>query len=101
MSYATIAEEIDQMPTTKIVTNIINAFVTCNTGVVHYHHKMPIVALACFGKAKALLTKSCTGVEDRDLHLFSLNYRSYIECITYNQALTLLSIRPKESCQYF
>jgi len=89
------------MPTTKIVTNILTAFVYSNAGLIHYHYEMPSVALSYFAKAKALLTKAYTGVEDRDLHLFSLNYNSYSEVITFNQALTLLRMKSKESYQYF
>ena len=66
------------MPTTKIITNIISAFVNNNAALVHFHFRVPVVALAYLTKAKALLTKACTGVEDRELHLFSLNYGSYI-----------------------
>jgi hypothetical protein len=89
------------MPTTKIVTNIISAFVNSNAGVVHFHYGMPSVALGYFGKAKALLAKACTGVEDRDLHLFALNYGSYIETISFNQAMALLAAKSRESYSYF
>jgi hypothetical protein len=89
------------MPTTKIVTNIVNAFVTSNAGLVHFHYGMPSVALSYFAKAKILLTKAYTGVEDRDLHLFSLNYGSFLEGISFNQGLALLSLKSKESYQYF
>ncbi len=101
MNFSTIVEEFDQMPTTKIITNIISAFVNNNAAIVHFHLTMPTVALTYFAKAKALLTKAITGVEDKDLHLFSLNYGSYIEAITFNQALTLLHVRSKDSYQYF
>jgi len=77
INYAIIAEELEQMPTTKIVNNVVSAFVTSNAGLVHFHEGMPSVALNYFAKAKTLLTKAYTGVEDRDLHLFSLNYGSY------------------------
>ena len=95
MNYTTMAEEVEQMPTTKIVTNIVSAFVTSNTGLVHFHYDMPAVALSYFAKAKALLTKAYTGVEDRDLHLFSLNYGSHSESISFNQGLALLSMKSK------
>lgn len=83
------------MPTTKIITNAIGAFVNNNAGVVHAQLNKPAISLLYFNKAKALLNKACTGVEDKDLHLFSLNYGSYLEAITYNQALALLEVRPK------
>jgi hypothetical protein len=83
------------MPTTKIITNILNAFVTSNTGLIHFSIGKPIIALTYFAKAKGLLTKACTGVEDKDLHLFSLNYGNHLESITYNQALALLQAKHK------
>ncbi len=101
MNLTTIAEEFEQMPTTKIVTNIVSAFVNSNAGVVHVHYGMLAVALGYFGKAKALLAKACTGVEDRDLHLFSLNYGSFIEAISLNQGLALLALKNKESFAFF
>ena len=101
MNLNTIAEEFEQMPTTKIVTNIISAFVTSNAGLVHFHYGMAAAALGYFGRAKALLAKACTGVEDRDLHLFSLNYGSFIEAMSLNQGLALLALRSKESFAYF
>jgi tetratricopeptide (TPR) repeat protein len=101
MNFTTIGEEFEQMPTTKIVTNVIGSFINNNAGLTHFHLGLPAVALAYLSKAKALLTKACTGVEDKDLHLFSLNYGSYIESITYNQALVMLAVRPKESYHQF
>jgi len=89
------------MPSTKIITNILNAFATSNTGIVHFIYGKPIISLLYYSKAKALLSKACTGVEDKDLHLFSLNYGNHIESITYNQALALLQSKPRESYQYF
>ncbi len=78
MNFVNIVEEFEQMPTTKIITNILNAFATSNTGLVHFVYGKSTVALAYFSKAKALLGKACTGVEDKDLHLFSLNYGNHI-----------------------
>ena len=89
------------MPTTKIITNIVNAFVSNNAAIVHMQLNMPAVALSYLNKAKTLLAKACTGVEDKDLHLLSLNYGSYIDSIAYNQAVALLKIKPKESYSYF
>lgn len=62
MNFATITEDFDQMPTTKIITNIINAFVNNNAAIAHLHQGMPTVALVYLAKAKTLLTKACTGV---------------------------------------
>lgn len=101
MNFVNMSEEYEQMPTTKIITNILNGFATSNTGVVHYIYEKPTLALTYFTKAKALLAKACTGVEDRELHILSLNYGNYVESITYNQALCLLRYKPKEAFQYF
>lgn len=101
MNFNTIAEDFEHVPTTKIITNVIGAFVNNNAAVVHSQLEKSAISLAYFNKAKSLLNKACTGVEDKDLHLFSLNYGSYIEAITYNQALTMLNLRPKESYHYF
>lgn len=43
-------------------------------GMVHFAQKKPHIALSYFSKAKTLLSKGCTGVEDKDLQLFSINY---------------------------
>lgn len=95
MNFINIVEEYEQMPATKIITNILNSFATSNTGIVHFIYEKPTIALLYFSRAKALLSKACTGVEDKDLHLFSLNYGNYIESITYNQALCLLGSKSK------
>lgn len=50
------------MPTTKIITNILNGFATSNTGIIHYIYKKPSVAFSYFAKARILLTKASTGV---------------------------------------
>lgn len=62
MNFSTIAEDYEQMPTTKIITNIVSAFVNNNAAVVHMQLNMPAISLAYLNKAKALLTKACTGV---------------------------------------
>lgn len=89
------------MPTTKIITNILSGFANSNTAIVHYLYQKPALAVSYFAKAKTLLTKACTGVEDRELHILSLNYSNYLEAITFNQALCLLNYKPKEAYQYF
>jgi hypothetical protein len=101
MNFVTMSEEYEQMPTTKIITNILSGFSNNNSAVVHFIYQKPTLALTYFIKAKTLLTKACTGVEDRELHILSLNYSNYLESITYNQALCLLSFKPKEAYQYF
>ena len=101
MNYTTILEEFDQMPTTKIITNIVSAFANNNAAIVYHQMNMKSISIAHFNRAKSLLTKACTGVEDKDLHLLSLNYGSNIDSITFNQALVLLNSHPKESYRYF
>jgi len=95
MNYTTISEEFDQMPTTKIITNIVSAFANNNAAIVYHQMNMSAISIAHFNRAKSLLTKACTGVEDKDLHLLSLNYGSNIDSITFNQALALLGSHPK------
>ena len=62
MNFVNIVEEYEQMPATKIITNILNAFATSNTGIVHYMYEKPSIALIYFARAKSLLAKACTGV---------------------------------------
>jgi len=83
------------MPTTKIITNALNALTTSNVGIVHFIEKKYHISLQYFLKAKALLAKGITGVEDKDLQLFSINYSTHSESITYNMALCLLAARSK------
>ena len=83
------------MPSTKIITNILNALTTSNVGIVHFWEGKFHVALQYFFKAKSLLSKGITGVEDKDLQLFWINYSSHSEAISYNMALCLLATRSK------
>lgn len=83
------------MPTTKIIANILNALTTSNIGIVHFLEKKYHLALHYFYKAKGLLSKGITGVEDKDLQLFWINYSSHGEAITYNMALCLLATKSK------
>lgn len=101
MNFVNMSEEYEQMPTTKIITNILSGFANSNSGLIHYLYRKPALALTYFAKAKTLLTKACTGVEDRELHILSLNYGNYLDAVTYNQALTLLSYKPREAYIYF
>ncbi len=50
------------MPTTKIITNILNALATANTGIIYFTMNKPQLSLSNFLKAKMLLSKGCTGV---------------------------------------
>jgi hypothetical protein len=50
------------MPTTKIITNVLNALTTSNVGIVHFTEKKYHISLQYFSKAKALLSKGITGV---------------------------------------
>lgn len=36
MNFVNIVDEFEQMPSTKIISNILNAFATSNTGLVHF-----------------------------------------------------------------
>ena len=94
MNFTSIMEEIENMPTTKIVTNCINGFATNNAALAYFAQGKPAVAYATLLKARALLAKAITGVEDKELQLFSLNYGSHLERITYNQVLCLLQQHP-------
>lgn len=62
MNFNNMQTEYDKMPTTKIITNILNALATANTGLIHFNLGKPHISLANFLKAKALLAKGCTGV---------------------------------------
>jgi hypothetical protein len=89
------------MPSTKIITNILNALTTSNIGIVNLAQNKPHVSLSQFIKAKNLLSKGCTGVEDKDLQLFSINYANHSEAITYNMALCMLETHCKEAFSLF
>ena len=54
MNFTTIAEDLEQMPSTKIITNIFSAFVNNNAAVVHMQLNMPSVALSYLNKAKTI-----------------------------------------------
>jgi hypothetical protein len=91
MNFANIQNDVEQMPSTKIITNILNALTTSNVGIVHFSILKYHIALQYFFKAQGLLSKGITGVEDKDLQLFWINYSSQNEAITYNMALCLLA----------
>lgn len=89
------------MPSNKIITNILNAFATSNTGLTHFALGKTVLALHHFVKAKTLLSKACTGVEDKDLQLFSINYANHSDSISFNTALALLASKPAHSFSFF
>lgn len=101
MNWANIQSEIEQLPSTKIIVNILNALTASNVGIVHFMDKKFHMALQYFFKAKTLLSKGITGVEDKDLQLFWINYSSHGEAITYNMALCLLANKSREAYQLF
>lgn len=87
------------MPANKIVTNIYSALSFNNIGLVHFGYGKPSLAVHYFNKAQLLLAKGCTGVEDRDLQLFSCNYASHANKIYYNLGVVLLAASPSQSYQ--
>lgn len=101
MNWANIQSEIQQLPSTKIIVNILNALTTSNVGIAHFVDKKFQLALQYFFKAKNLLSKGITGVEDKDLQLFWINYSSHSEAITYNMALCLLATKSREAHPLF
>lgn len=89
------------MPPNKIITNIYSCLSFNNIGVVHFSYGKMSLALNYFNKAQTLLSKGCTGVEDKDLQLFSSNYSSHGNKILYNAGLTMLSTSPAQAFQMF
>ena len=86
------------MPQTKIITNIYSALSANNIALVNFAYGKVNVSLHLLNKAQTLLAKGCTGVEDKDLQLFSSNYASHTYKIAHNLALVSLS---KESPQAY
>ena len=101
LHFSNIQNDFDQMPQTKIITNIYSSLSINNTAVIFYASGLPNAAAYLFNKAQTLLAKGCTGVEDKDLQLFSANYASHNFKITYNLALTCLSRDSVQSYQIF
>jgi hypothetical protein len=62
MNFANIQNEVEQMPSSKIITNILNALTTSNVGIVHFVEKKYHTSLQYFVKAQSLLSKGITGV---------------------------------------
>lgn len=87
------------MPPNKIITNIYSALSYNNIGIIHYSYGKSCVALSYFNKAQMLLYKGCTGVEDKDLQLFSSNYSSQGHKIFYNMGVVSLHAYPSQAYQ--
>jgi hypothetical protein len=87
------------MPQNKIITNIYSALSYHNIGIIHYSYGKPSLALHYFNKAQTLLSKGCTGVEDKDLQLFSSNYSSHSHKIYYNLGIVSLGINQTQAYQ--
>lgn len=62
MNWANIQSEIEQLPSTKIIVNILNALTTSNIGIAHFMDSKYQLSLQYFFKAKTLLSKGITGV---------------------------------------
>ena len=89
------------MPQTKIITNIYSSFSHNNIGIVNFSKGKKSVGLHFLQKAQTLLTKGCTGVEDKDLQLFSSNYAHHNVRIGYNLGLLALSMKSSHSYSIF
>ena len=87
------------MPQNRIITNIYSALSYNNIGIIHYSYGKACVALNYFNKAQLLLGKGCTGVEDKDLQLFSSNSISHNLKIYYNMGVASLNIYPTQAYQ--
>ncbi len=87
------------MPQNKIITNIYSALSYNNIGIIHFSYGKPSVALSYFNKAQTLLSKGCTGVEDKDLQLFSSNYSSHGQKVFYNIGVISLTVYPSQAYQ--
>jgi tetratricopeptide (TPR) repeat protein len=85
------------MPPNKIITNIYSSLSYNNIGIIHYSYGKSHIALNYFNKAQTLLSKGCTGVEDKDLQLFSSNYSSHGHKIYYNMGIVSLSVDPNQA----
>ena len=89
------------MPQTKIITNIYSAFSNNNIGIVNFSKGKKTIALHFLNKAHTLLLKGCTGVEDKDLQLFSSNYAHHSSRIAFNLGLLSLSLKASNSYSIF
>lgn len=96
-----IQRKYKQMPQTKIITNIYSGLANNNSAIIYYSVGKRDIALNHFYKANTLLSKGCTGVEDKDLQLFSSNYSNVGYKIAYNIGLVSLLSKPTEAFQIF
>lgn len=87
------------MPQNKIITNIYSSLSYNNIGIIHFSYGKYSVALNYFNKAQSILSKGCTGVEDKDLQLFSSNYSSQGHKIFYNMGVVALNAYPSQAYQ--
>jgi len=87
------------MPQNKIITNIYSSLSYNNIGIIHFSYGKSSVALSYLNKAQTLLYKGCTGVEDKDLQLFSSNYSSHGYKIFYNMGVVSLGVYPTQAYQ--
>ena len=101
LHFQNIQNDYEQMPQTKIITNVYSALSANNMALVFYSLGKINTALQLFNKAQTLLAKGCTGVEDKDLQLFSANYVPYSYKITFNLAITSLAKGIHQSYQLF
>ena len=101
LHFSNIQNEYEQMPQTKIITNIYSALSANNIAVINFTLGKINTSLHLLSKAQTLLAKGCTGVEDKDLQLFSANYANHNYKITYNLALVSLSKQCQQAYQLF
>ena len=87
------------MPQNKIITNIYSALSYNNIAIIHFSYGKSCVALSYLNKAQMLLYKGCTGVEDKDLQLFSSNYSSQGHKISYNMGVVALNVYSNQAYQ--
>lgn len=89
------------MPQTRIITNIYSSFSNNNIAIINFSKGKKAIALYFFNKAQTLLFKGCTGVEDKDLQLFSCNYAHHNPRIAFNLGLLALSLKSSNSYTIF
>lgn len=89
------------MPQTKIITNIYSALSANNIALANFVYGKVNTAFYLLNKAQTLLAKGCTGVEDKDLQLFSSNYASQSYKISQNIALVSLALGSPQAYQLY
>ena len=101
MNFSSIQSDYEQMPQTKIITNIYSSLTNNNAAIIYYSFGKMDLALHFFNKAHTLLLKGCTGVQDKDLQLFSSNFANHVHKINYNLGLIALKTKASESFHVF